>query len=270
MKRLTKINHWDNVHTDNKNHFLQNIGDKLNETKYFKSYTFSAFDRLCRKYLPNLFNLKILEVGSAPGRRLLYMHKIFEYEPYGVEYSADGVNSNKEYFRKNNLNPNNVIHADFFDPAFQNSYKSSFNIVSSFGFIEHFDDPSRAVKYHLNLLKKSGLILITVPNLRGLNYYVQTILNKSVIKKHNLEIMELQRFRSLFMMESIDEVYCDYYGTYNFATFNVKPGSIMVYVKYILLCLQMVLNPLMHVFLRNRGLDSPLWSPYLIFIGKKK
>jgi len=44
----------------------------------------------------------------------------------------------------------------------------SFDIVFSMGFIEHFSDLDSIVGKHVELLKKHGILLLGVPNYRGI------------------------------------------------------------------------------------------------------
>ena len=102
--------------------------------------------------------------------------------------------------------------ADFLSDEFQIKYKNYFDIVASFGLIEHFDDSKEVVNKHINLLKRGGYLLITIPNKRGFfNFILSYIFNKEGIKIHNLKIMEKKEFEKLFDESKLTKQYCNYW-----------------------------------------------------------
>lgn len=219
------------------------------------------WDNIFKKYLPKAKGLKILEVGSAPGGRLIKFHQLFGYIPYGVEYAKNGVRLNREKFVLHNINPRNVIQADFFSDNFQKKYRKYFEIVISRGFIEHFSDPQEVIQKHINLLKPKGTLVIIIPNFRRFNKFLQSLFCKEIIAKHNLDIMEKQEFLALFKGKGLKTLYCNYFGTFNLGLFS-KRWKICDY-------LQWLFNIVFHALLRNKGFENKFFSPYLIFIGRK-
>src|SRR6266513_2974678 len=141
------------------------------------------------RYLPRRAGAKLLEVGSAPGTHLVQVHKSYGFDCYGVEYTPRGAELNRKVFRLNGLDPANVIHADFFSPEFQTRYRGYFDIVLSRGFIEHFRDVDRVLSAHLNVIAPGGMLAVTIPNLRGINYGLAWFFCKELLPLHNLDIM---------------------------------------------------------------------------------
>jgi hypothetical protein len=151
--RLSTKEYWDSIYEkqtarglDNNRTQKQNditLLKKLFNTRiaeYVKNYDrYILWEVIYRRYMPRIPGLKALEVGSAPGKYLIQLNNRYGFLPYGVEYSPQGVKLNRDYFRLHNLNPDNVIHCDFFSHDFQYQYKGYFDIVVSRGFIEHFN-----------------------------------------------------------------------------------------------------------------------------------
>jgi len=137
--RLTEEKFWDRVYEIKKNKdfsffkkvkifFKGWLGDKLlNYSEYL------LWNKIYPQFLPHQENIKILELGSAPGRNLINFYKKFGYEPYGVDFSGVGINKQRHLFKKNGLDPNNVILSDFLENNFQEKYKEFFDIVMSGG-----------------------------------------------------------------------------------------------------------------------------------------
>ena len=269
MQRLSKKEYWDSLY------LRQGFGGQAKQ-KRFKFLRTSLYcerilwGNLYQKYLPKTKNgLKILEVGSAPGGNLIKFHKTFAYLPYGVEYSEKGVERNRMKFISHHLDPNNVIHSDFFSDEFQKKHQEEFDIVMSRGFVEHFSDAKEVIKKHLNLLIPGGILIIIIPNFRGINYFLQSFFNKEIISMHNLDIMEKQKFLKLFDNEYLKTLYCNYFGTFNFGLFNIKKDFLRNFLQKACDRLQWMLNFIFYFLLRNKGLEHKFFSPYLIFIGKK-
>ena len=260
MQRLTTKEYWDSLYAGAKAKM-----PKPKRLRFLRTICYSErilWNNIFKKYLPKEKSLKILEVGSAPGDRLIKLHQLFGYTPYGVEYTKNGANLNRKKFILHNIDPNNVIWADFFSDDFQQKYKEYFDIVISRGFLEHFSNAKEAVQKHINLLRPQGTLIVIIPNLRGFNKFLQSFLCKEAIAMHNLGIMERQEFSELFEGIGLKILYCNYFGTFNFGLFRNR--------KKICDYLQWLLNIIFYLLFRNRGFENKFFSPYLIFIGRKR
>lgn len=252
------------------------LGEKM--LKYIREYMFRSYsdyllwDVIYKKYMPKTKNMKVLEAGSAPGGHLVRLNQTFGFIPYGIEYSESGVELNRKIFTLHNINPDNVIYADFLSDEFHKHYREYFDIVISRGFIEHFDDVDDIIEKHINLLNRGGYLFITVPNVRGINYILGLIFNKEFLSLDNINIMQKREFSNLFDKESLSTLFCNYYGTFDFSLFS-SPYKKNFLTRFTLsLCnkLQLTLNVTFRLLFRGKGAESRLFSPYLIFVGKKK
>jgi len=214
--------------------------------------------------------VRFLEVGSAPGLNLVYINKTYGYDTYGIDYSEVGVKLNQQIFAANNINPENVIHADFFADSFQEQYRESFHMVCSYGFIEHFTDTENVLDKHLNLLKPGGRLIVSVPNLRGFNRVLMTIFNKENLDIHYLDLMKKERFRQAFTRPDLSPLLCDYYGTFNIYLCSPQQGSWLRLPLAALYKLQPLLNLTFRSAFGKRGAESGTFSPHLIFVGTKQ
>jgi SAM-dependent methyltransferase len=158
---------------------------------------------------------------------------------------------------------------DFFSDECLRLYRESFDVVVSRGFIEHFEDPARVVDRHLELLKPGGLLIITIPNLRGVNHALTHLFHRELLPMHNLKIMSKVAFLELFDTTRVRPLICAHVGTFSFYLFNVKPGSPLAPLLRACLKLQPMLNVLFRLCLGDRGAENRFTSPQLIFIGTK-
>ncbi|MCP4580771.1 MAG: class I SAM-dependent methyltransferase [candidate division Zixibacteria bacterium] len=231
--------------------------------------SYLLFNVFCKKYFPE-DQQKIIEIGSAPGKNLVNLSKIFDYIPYGVEYTESGVEANRELFKKNGLDEDNIILADFFDEKFQAEYNDQFDIVMSLGFIEHFEDPRDVVEKHINLIKPGGYLLVAIPNFRGINYLLSSYFCRHTLKAHNLEIMKKKNFISLFDSGKLEIVKSRFYGTLNFGLiYGLNKSPFKLKLMYLFLFFQKLFDIFFYTFFRKGGIDSSLFSPYQMMICQK-
>lgn len=283
MQGLTRREHWDAVHASEKaaseepreatkswprRTIKRWLGTRLAD--YMSSYDdHQIWDVLYPRHMP-LPGATVLEIGSAPGEHLAKLSETFGLVPYGIEYSASGVEVNRAVFAARGLDPRNIIEMDFFSDECLLGYRERFDVVVSRGFIEHFEDPSRVVDRHLEVLKPGGLLIVTIPNLRGLNHALTLFFHRELIPMHNLGIMSKVPFFQLFDTTRVRPLVCAYVGTFSFYLFNVKTGSPLGPLLRACMKLQTMLNVLFRVCLGDKGAENRFTSSQLIFIGIKR
>lgn len=237
----------------------------------FRDYDdYLLWDVVLPEYLGGFAGAKAVEVGSAPGDFLVGLQRRFGLVPYGVEYSPVGVQLNRQVFASNGIDPAHVIHADFLAPELHERYREAFDVVLSRGFIEHFTDARGVIAKHLSLLREGGLLLVTIPNIRGANYLLSWLFHREVLAMHNLEIMARDNFAALFPPETVRPLLCRYYGTFNFHLQNARADSFMRLPLALCAKLQLPLNVLFRLMLKSQGAESPWFSPSLVFVGIKR
>jgi len=279
-RRLTEVGYWDGVHaaedmawsrtgTPVKARLKKLLGPRLLAS--MRAYDdYLLWDVIFPPELGPRAGQRVVEIGSAPGEFVARLHERFGLDPYGIEYSHPGADLNRRLFAAAGLDPAHVIEADFFAPEIQERYRESFDVVLSRGFVEHFSDVDEVVGKHLNLLKPGGLLVVLIPNLRGVNLALSWLFHREVVAMHNLDIMTRERFGSLFSGARVDRVFCDYVGTFNFCLFNARPDSLMRLPLAACMKAQPLLNALFRLLFKDKGVESPWLSPNLLFIGTKR
>src|ERR1035437_8913379 len=161
MKNKFSLDGWENYH---KNDGKMHIKPK---TKFFESYDVFLCDSILKKYLPfnngDKKNIKICEIGSSDGKLVKKISDGFNYQPFGVEYASEPI----KQAEKRGVE---VIKGDIFDKNILEKYKEYFDVVYSYGFIEHIIPPEEAVAVHLQILKRGGIFFMQIPRLKGFNY----------------------------------------------------------------------------------------------------
>jgi 2-polyprenyl-3-methyl-5-hydroxy-6-metoxy-1,4-benzoquinol methylase len=196
---LTEVKFWDDYWANCK---LPNVVD----------YGFS-FERCLaealKEVLPDLQG-EVLEVGCAPGKWLAFMSTEFGLKPNGIEYSEAGMQATIRNFQLLGLTPGRIQTGDFF----QAKPDRQFDVVMSFGFIEHFSDADSVVDLHLQWLKPGGTLILGVPNFRGVYYFLQKLLDNQILEKHNLDVMSPEYFHHLADRYELKPVTIRYIGSF--------------------------------------------------------
>ena len=267
-EKLSEQKHWEAINSpvevDEKNSKQPNKYLRI----FTKSYTsLLLWDVVLPKFIKHINTAKVIEVGSAPGKNLIKWHKLFGHIPFGVEYTEAGTEINRKLFVQNNLDPENIIKADFLSEDFLNSNSEKYDVVYSMGFIEHFDNPALIVQNHLKILKKGGILFISIPNLKGLYNFTLKIFYPEILKIHNLEIMELDTYKKLFdSQNNLEILHFGYVGTIDLNILQFRKFRFMSKVAHYS---QMFLNFFCKIFFGKSGFESRFASPYLVFIGRK-
>jgi 2-polyprenyl-3-methyl-5-hydroxy-6-metoxy-1,4-benzoquinol methylase len=225
-----------------------------------------SFDRCLAKSLRNLLcecHGEVLEIGCAPGKWLAYLNKELGLIPYGIEYSDAGMAATKKNFEMLNLAYGNMWSGDFF----QMNPPKKFDIVLSLGFIEHFSNVDEVVEQHLQWLKPGGVLVLGVPNFRGIYKIIQMILDKSLLDKHNLDIMDPIYFAEFARQRSLEIVFSGYLGSFepSLPIANKGHGSLSQFMVKAFLKLMRVVRGL-EIF---DDINHPFISSYLLTVYKK-
>ncbi len=222
-----------------------------------------------KTHLPVRPDWSVIEIGCAPGGNLVNLHRMFGYEPYGIEYSHSGVISTLETFRRYGFDTSNVIEADFFDQEFHNRFRGHFDVVFSAGFIEHFDPPDEVLNLHVNLLKTGGYLICTIPNLHGVGYPFLWLCARDVLKAHNCKLMRKSAFRRIFEPLGLNVKFCGYGGAFQFYGLSLRkePGLRGVAAS-LLDRFQDILDHCMFLFYKGDFPESRL-SAGLVFVGQR-
>jgi SAM-dependent methyltransferase len=120
--------------------------------------------RFQKQHLPQGKDLCLLEVGCAASRWLPIYAEDFGYRVFGIDYDEEGCRMARSILAARSQ-PGEIVCADFLDFAVRS--RSQFDIVVSFGFVEHFKG-SEVVDAMFTCLKPGGFVFATVPNLQGL------------------------------------------------------------------------------------------------------
>lgn len=126
-------------------------------------------------------DVRLVEVGCARSQALPVLAKRLGISVAGVDYSPNGCEQTRIMMKREGVS-GEVYCSDIF--AVPESLKASFDVVVSFGLIEHFSKTNEIVAALAALLKPGGVIYSNIPNMRGTTGFVQKLLNRGIYDIH--------------------------------------------------------------------------------------
>lgn len=225
----------------------------------------SFYERYFKNYLPVDSSKTCIEIGVVPGNHLIYLAKFHKYRPVGLDYIDDiGFVGDNLIF--NGISEFELIKEDFLKWNPEKKY----DVVCSYGFVEHFDNYEEVIKKHMDIVKEGGYLVVSVPYIK----YFQLLLRKIVYKEghfeklssiHNPEIMNLKKLETIVTSDNIfTKLFCGYIREMTI-WFNPDDSFIKTNRK----CMLGVLK-LFEKQVNKLGLSNKFISPEIMGIFQKK
>ncbi len=214
-------------------------------------------------------SLKLLEVGCAKSTWLPYFSKEFGFEVSGLDYSPIGCEMATKITRANGVDAK-IFCADLFCPP--SSMLGQFDVVVSFGVVEHFEDTALCLKSVSAFLKPGGLMITSIPNMVGLIGGLQKLINKPVYNIHHL--IDSGMLFAAHKFADLDVAECDYFIASSFGVANlegVATNNLPGLSKKLLLGILSRFSKLVWTIENRVGIfpSSKSLSPYIYCVARK-
>lgn len=120
------------------------------------------FLRLMRRFAPGVFKgASVIELGGACSRCLIDLAKFEGAKVSAVDYSPIGIEQTFKMFKEHEV-MGEVLEADLFEWPDKNI---RYDVVTHWGLLEHFEDPTPILSLSASLLNAGGYLVFTMPNL---------------------------------------------------------------------------------------------------------
>lgn len=159
---------------------------------------------------------RLLEIGCARSAWLPYFGKEFGFKIYGIDYSEIGCQQAMQVLSNEGVQ-GKVMCADFFSPP--ESMLEKFDVVVSFGVVEHFEDTAACIKAFSKFLKPNGIMITNIPNMVGLNGLLQKRLHKQIYDIHML--LTKEGLINAHIKAGLEIIQSDYFLPANFSVINI-------------------------------------------------
>ena len=193
---LAKQNYWDSTYA---------------RFEFSDINTVNPVAKLILKYFSGTSG-DVFEAGCFPGN-FLGVFGLLGYELNGIDQTKRTATDLPAWLKTHQFKVGTLDSGDWL------TYQSDkqYDVVCSFGFIEHFQDPEAVIRRHLSLLKPGGSLLITVPNFRGfIQHFLHAALDQENLARHNLAAMDIKRWRKMLEAEGWTIIYSGWFGGFDF------------------------------------------------------
>jgi SAM-dependent methyltransferase len=246
MNRLSKEEYWSNK-------FSNKQIPRYHRLDQYNNY---RFDKLFKEILPKNENFKILEIGAAHSSWLIYWAQEFHYVPFGIEYTKNGAElgqANLDFFNIEGK----LFEGDFFDKDAE-FRKQKYNVIFSYGFIEHFDNVEEILIDTYNLLEDDGYVITVVPNIEGIWGKISQKIHPEIYNIH--KVVNQETFKTFDSLTG-KNLFNKYFGTFFIyvLAINIKNRVLRKIIYYFHNTLKIL----------NITIESKFASPYYVNIFQK-
>lgn len=123
----------------------------------------------------------LMEVGAGSSEWLPYLHHRFGFRVAGLDYSSVGCTRARENLSRTET-AGEIHEGDMFSPP--EHLRAAFDVVVSFGLVEHFADTAGAVRACASYARPGGLVVTVIPNMSGLYGHLYRVFDRKVFDIH--------------------------------------------------------------------------------------
>ncbi len=200
-----------------------------------------------------------IEIGCYPGNNLVYFAKEFGYSISGLDITPRIYTKMQKYFEINGVQLEELICKDFL--IYQPS--KTYDLVCSFGFVEHFRNFEEIIIKHIQLVSPGGFLVITAPNLARLQYLIHLVIDRKCLSSHVISSMSLGKWRRILEANSMRLLQHSYYKTAGFVRGPDKPVTRFQQWG------QRKVQSFLKKIDERISLPNPLLSPWIVSISQK-
>jgi len=182
-------------------------------------HVYLSFDRFFSTNLADklVAGSELLEVGCGRSRWLPYFAQRFGVSVSGIDYSPVGCRQAEAILAKAGVK-GAISCADIFDPP--TDLLDRFDVVISFGVVEHFTRPSECIAMMARFARPGGTLLTLIPNLAGVAGTMQKYLCRRIYDLH--VVIEPDALAAFHRDAGLEVRHCDYFIAVNWAVVNLS------------------------------------------------
>jgi len=205
-KPITDKNYWNLIHEGKSTYF----------PKRLSGFRYSCEEQIFAGIKKNFNGGSILEIGGGGSDWLIAIaNELHPKEAVALDYSEVGCVSldNKSAHAGIKIK---TVCADMFSPP--KDILGQFDLVMSFGVVEHFENLSFAIDASAAFCKPGGILYTLIPNMAGFNGLMTRFWNRSVYDIHIPH--DRESFLAGHKKSGLEVLSCEYLGSTNFGVLS--------------------------------------------------
>jgi 2-polyprenyl-3-methyl-5-hydroxy-6-metoxy-1,4-benzoquinol methylase len=159
----------------------------------------------------------LIEAGCARSGVLPHFAKKLGLRLAGIDYSPNGCQQTRMMLEREEVQ-GEIYCCDVFSPP--DNLVEQFDVLVSFGLIEHFSDTTTIVTALSRLVRPGGLIFTNVPNMYGVTGFVQRMMDRKIYDIH--VPLSVEAVRNAHLQSDLNVLACDYFLSTNFGVVNLN------------------------------------------------
>jgi SAM-dependent methyltransferase len=168
------------------------------------------FRELLRRHLPG--GGTSFEVGIYPGPYSIFLGRELGYTVSGIDLTPFVSSRLPQHFEAHGVAVGDLVRGDFLEFECSERY----DVVCSFGFIEHFENFEEVLRKHIALLKPHGTLVVSCPNFRGLQWVGHWLFDRENLQRHATRAMNLRRWQRVLDEHGMVRLHHGYHRTADF------------------------------------------------------
>jgi L-malate glycosyltransferase len=163
------------------------------------------------RHVPRTTSGRCIEIGCFPGTYSAVLGEL-GYELNGMDLTPRSDDALPAWLASLGHRVGTFRREDFFEVAARPVY----DVVCSFGFIEHFVNWGEVLRRHADFVRPGGLLVVTTPNFRGaVQHALHWLVDRQSLERHNLDSMAVRRWPPSLGPRFSSRV-CGYFGRFDF------------------------------------------------------
>lgn len=213
-------------------------------------------------YLRSFENKHWIELGCSPGHVSALLHRRIPFTPSGVDFSPQA------FLYKETMREVAGVDATLHQADVRSFIPNElFDVVMSFGLIEHFSDPQDILDHHYRICRQGGLVVVSIPNFRKLQWLYHFLFDRADLGRHNIESMKPGTFRTFAERRNLEILFLGYVGRMYFWNVDETGSRLIATVRKTLsLLVRALTNQVLTQILPR---DRRLYAPWMVFVGRK-
>lgn len=234
--------------------------DKCYATPKFKKAKKKDSIRLfIEKYIPESHNSEktCFEIGCFPGTYLSIFGDL-GYQINGIDF-CDNLSTMVPVLSDMGYELGSFYKEDFL--AF--SPQKKYDVVASFGFIEHFTTYEELIVEHIKMVNVGGYLVLEVPNfIGGFQKKFHELFDNENLTRHYLPAMDIDVWKKIVEDNDFEVLFCGYFGRFNIILENDGQNTVC---RLFFKCI----NKIKWLFDAIIPRGSKSFSPYCGLIARK-
>ncbi|HEY2598881.1 MAG TPA: class I SAM-dependent methyltransferase [Candidatus Dormibacteraeota bacterium] len=178
--------------------------------------------KVLKRFAPTHPGARIVEIGGAPGGYLAYVARASGGDAFALDISPVGCKKLEENFELLGI-PVTVFCRDVLESDLSDLPR--FDMVYSLGLIEHFGDPLPMIRKHVELAKPGGVIVLGLPNFRGIAKHVLRFTRPEMLGIHNLATMDTRTWSRFEHEARLEVLFRGYVGGWEPRIYAMRKAS---------------------------------------------